>query len=827
MARGARFAWLITVFFAGASGCDGCEFFRGGTPDAGPRNGGVDDPCTDNTACRSGLVCSPGGTCQPSGTVQEGGVCTLSGDCVPGLYCGPRRTCVTGGDGGEGADCQSTADCEQGLYCNLEGLGGRCRATGRGDLLDSCASNIDCLAGLTCVFVGSAGACTSVQPLAGDGGVIDPPPSLPYWPGVECAIDDGPPRAYFHVPRGDATDADFFRLPYPNDVRRTATGLDLTGFPSPGTALAFDLVGRYAEAAEEDLNGFAMSPVIYFRFSRPYDWADVDGNRVMLIDLSPSSPEFGVNVGRSWFVTAGPITRYICQDWVSIRRGHGDPLRPGTTYAAILLSGIRTSEPEGHADFARDADLSALLADTMPADAALMPGWTAYQPLRDWLAQMDTPDASQVLNATVFTTHDPRARVPALRSVIRAAATAPVITDLTVCGDTTTSPCDDGGQRRCGPANAAYWEVHARISLPQFQAGTPPFEAPADGGAIALDAGGVPQVQRTEPVCMMMTIPKTSTPAGGFPVVVVAHGTGGAFTAPIADGIAEPLAQAGAATIAIDMPLHGSRRGASTRSPDVLVFNFGNPRAARDNFLQGSADLMGLIAWAEGYTLAAAGSPTTEDVRFDPSRVLMFAHSQGATHAQLILPYEDSLYAVVLSGAGGDLTESLLTKTRPVNIAAAVPLALLDMAGDGQLAVGDQHPALALLQHYFEPVDPVCFGRSVRFDPPNASSLHVFQTYGLGDSYSTERTMGAYARSVGLPHIAPRLVNINLGMPVDPPQSANVGVAGAQYTMGLRQYMPDAGEDGHFVSTQTADGRADVLRFLSTSITDAAPTIGP
>ncbi|MFK7990515.1 MAG: hypothetical protein AB8I08_31125, partial [Sandaracinaceae bacterium] len=319
----------------------------------------------------------------------------------------------------------------------------------------------------------------------------------------------------------------------------------------------------------------------------------------------------------------------------------------------------------------------------------------------------------------------------------------------------------------------------------------------------------------------------TPAPAEGFPTVIYAHGTGGAATAAARNGLAADFASdPGAVTVTIDLPLHGSRRGESTLDPDVLVFNFANPRAARDNFLQGSADLMTVIRWIEEATVPAAELPIDFDLSFDPARITLFAHSQGATHAQLFAPYEPSLLALILSGAGGDLTESLLTKTRPVNIARVLPLALLDPAADGTLVAGDRHPALAIFQMFYERVDPVNHGRAFRNEPVGDRLPHTFMTYGTGDSFSTERTMQAFARSANMPHVGPELVDVGVGDPVPPPVTGNVTVMDLPYTVGMRQYEPDDGDDGHFVSTRTTDGRADALRFLRMALSGETPAIG-
>lgn len=823
-----RSGWLCwALALALASGCT-CDFFEGGTPDAGLRDGGVGASCNADSHCREGLVCD-GTTCQPAGDRLEGAICTLTGDCVEGLYCGPGRTCLPAGDGAEGADCQSTANCERGLVCTVEGFGWRCRAGGTADLGAGCNSDRDCLAGLSC-RPGTAGALSCLNPpvFDGDGGIAGMlPPVFPAWSGETCEVDEGTPTAYFVIRRGDETDRDFYRLPFPNDILRSGSGIDLTGHPTPGTTLDVDVLGRHLEAAESDLRGFATNPVIYFRFSRPYEWDDVNDTTVWLVDITPGSPEYGRNLSRSWLFTAGRITRYICPNWMSVTTGHGSPLRPGTTYAAILSRDIRTSIEEGSTPFERSTDLNALLLDAAPTDEPLASAHAAYQPLRDWLASTTDLSRDDVLNAAVFTTQDATAMIPALREVIRDGA-APTVTDVTLCDTGVTSPCDDGLARRCSPANPDFWEIHARIALPRFQQGTPPYENPEDGGGIATDGLGRPQVAATEQVCMLMTIPKVSTePVGGFPVVFYGHGTGGAFTSPMSNGLAATFAGGPRAiTVAIDMPLHGSRKNGSPRDVDGLVFNFTNPRAARDNFLQGAADLMALVYWAESYVLPAADAPTDFDVRFDPSHMVIWGHSQGATHAQLMVPYEPGIIAALLSGAGGDLTESLLTKTNPVNIAGAVPLALLDVNMDGTLVAGDNHPAIQIFQMFYERVDPVNYGRLYHREPVDMIGHHVFQTYGIGDTFSTERTMAAFARSASMPHVSPELVAIGLGAVVPAPVSGNVTIDMLPFTVGLRQYMPDAGDDGHFVATRTAQGRADATRFVLEALAGVVPSIG-
>jgi hypothetical protein len=332
----------------------------------------------------------------------------------------------------------------------------------------------------------------------------------------------------------------------------------------------------------------------------------------------------------------------------------------------------------------------------------------------------------------------------------------------------------------------------------------------------------------------MMTIPTGAPPAGGFPVVVAAHGTGGSFTGPTLEGLAHEWATGDdgastvrAATIAIDLPQHGARRGGSSRPPDRLVFNFANPRAARDVWYQGASDLLALVSFAMSFDLPAASSPTGERIAFDGSRIVLWGHSQGANHASLMVPFEPNVSAVLFSGLGGDLTESLLTKTEPVDIESIVPFAIADVDGGGNVAMGDYNPALAIVQAYYDRVDPVNFGRRIWREPrgPTDTGRHVFMTYGLGDRFSTERTMAAFAFSASFPIVEPVLAPLPLSM-APPPLFLNAGVSGTMRTIGMRQYAPPAGVDGHFVSTLSPEGRADAIRFVLDALGGAPPRIG-
>ncbi len=245
---------------------------------------------------------------------------------------------------------------------------------------------------------------------------------------------------------------------------------------------------------------------------------------------------------------------------------------------------------------------------------------------------------------------------------------------------------------------------------------------------------------------------------------------------------------------------------------------------------QGTADLFALVRFAVEGGIPAADSPTGEMIAFDPNAVVLYAHSQGSTHADQMLPWESDLSAAVLSGNGGDLTLSLLNKTSPVNIKAVLPYALLDVDGAGNLPAGAFHPALALFQTWYDGVDPVNFGRRLWVDRPTDGAgaptlpAHVMMTFGPDDTFTPEPVQQAYAVAARLPSVAPQQVTLPLAS-VDAPLSENIDIDGNLMTMGVRTLLPTDGVDGHFVARRTDAGVRVTDAFLQAALQKMSPAI--
>ena len=209
-------------------------------------------------------------------------------------------------------------------------------------------------------------------------------------------------------------------------------------------------------------------------------------------------------------------------------------------------------------------------------------------------------------------------------------------------------------------------------------------------------------------------------------------------------------------------------------------------------------------------------------IKIDPLQIHFFGHSQGSTQGSLALPFSEEIGAAVLSGNGASLIDALLTKTSPVDLPSVLPFALSDATAT---TIGVNHPVLSLLQQWIDPADPLNFAEPVTRRPIDGGRpKHVFQTFGLGDTYSPPETMRIYALAGYLSQVEPEQSELDLPL-LAPPVYGNVDLEGVYYTLGLRQYEPPSGEDGHFVVFDVNQANDDMVHFFETA-TAGPPEIG-
>jgi hypothetical protein len=223
------------------------------------------------------------------------------------------------------------------------------------------------LAGLTCLDSKCAVAPPGISPLGQP------------WQGVDCTppVEDDV-KAYFEVPgAAGADEGDFFRLPFPTDVRRNKNKLDLSGFPTPGSALlGIDAVQLYVDAISANDTGWGAYPTVIFRFSGPFDFDTFDVGAVQFIDIT--DPAKGRSIGWRRFYTDAR-TNYICQNFVAVQPPLGSPLEAGHTYGVYILSSAGDKILTGRATMnvpdpkpvVASDNMAAVLKASAPSDAKL------------------------------------------------------------------------------------------------------------------------------------------------------------------------------------------------------------------------------------------------------------------------------------------------------------------------------------------------------------------------------------------------------------------------------------------------------------------------
>jgi predicted esterase len=592
--------------------------------------------------------------------------------------------------------------------------------------------------------------------------------------------------ALFELP-GDS--ADFYAVPFPNDLRREPDGtIDLSAFPTNSL-----IADKYRQAADS-LDGFGLNQAVFFRFDGTLDspaLPDPAGSiaetaSVYLVNVDPDSPQRGERSPLAVKFRAEK-TQTLGENHLIARPYPGFGLAEGTTYAVVItnrVGGVKASPT-----------FDALMGSG--GDAKVMAARDVYRPLLDWLDEPGGDERDDVVSATVFTTQRATQIVPALRKGVFAAP-APVATNI--------AP---------GPVMATMSVFTGAYMAPNFQSGDVPYRDAPTGQIMVT--GDTAVSQRMEPMRFGLSVPPGAVPAAGFPIAIYSHGTGGDHLSFVDDGTAGALAAQGIATISTDQVLHGPRNPGGDEQIDF--FNVGNPYAMRDNSLQGTADAFAQLRLVQGMQFAD-GART---IKFDTTKVYFFGHSQGGLTGPGFVAFEPSLSGAVFSGTGGLLYLGLLYKTKPLDVSMLLATFLRDEPTD------EDNPSLAMLQMWVERADGANYA-PMFVRRPLGTPRNIFQTEGFTDTYTPNPSIEAFAVATGgdIVQLADTADIAGLtalrGRAVKAaPISGNVGGA----TAALGQYKQRTGSDGHFVVFDIATAKRQAASFLGTLAQTGTATVVP
>jgi Bacterial virulence factor lipase N-terminal len=443
------------------------------------------------------------------------------------------------------------------------------------------------------------------------------------------------------------------------------------------------------------LDGFNLQPRLSIPFDGPIDVHSVTSQTVFLVSLGDTlnhQDDGGQVVGINQVVWDPPTnTLHVESDQL---------LDQHTRYALIVTQGIHDAdgqqvEPsDGFARFRHDLNLGQSVDSALQEYRKEM--LDALQVARGaGVAEMD------IVTASVFTTMSATAVLEKMRDQLHAATPAPADFLLGSSRERTLFNLDDvsgltwNQQTRVnGPLNP----VPVNVNLLRFIPGTvgqiafgkyvsPDYETAEKFIPPVGTHTGTPVVQGVNEVFFSLYLPSGPMPAGGWPVAIFGHGSGGSKQGGGPGGgdslaLAASLAEQGIATIAINVVGHGfgplstltvkpsvgapvtfleGGRGIDQNGDGIIGNNEGisaaPPRSIirdSDGHRQTVADLMQLVRVIE-VGMDVDGNGLAD---LDPARIYYLGQSLGGIYGTEFLAVEPSVHVGVLNVAGGSGIES-------------------------------------------------------------------------------------------------------------------------------------------------------------------------
>ncbi|WP_437938072.1 hypothetical protein [Sorangium sp. So ce341] len=703
-----------------------------------------------------------------------------------------------------------------------------------------------------------AASLLSCSPAPAGGGAALPSPRGPAAREAPVSALPGASRVDFQLPRRGPPA--FYSLPWPSELLRREDGsLSWSRFPGADKAL----IATYIAAVEAEGSGFSVAPSIYFHFSsepdtrrlpdRPADTMSLR-SPVFLIDVDPRSPERGALVPLELRYHRAPL-RFIPAGTLAAKPAPGLVLRPDTLYLAVVRRdlGDPSGQPLGTTLDLERTKWTGPLADPSEERARALHA----APLDD-LASRGVA-RGEIAAVALFRTGAPHTLSERLFDA--ATRLPPRLAPRIVSAAWQTD-------RRGSPGHRSYGTIAGTYCTPNFQSQIANAPFLSGGGALARGGEGAPRVVEIPPgsryrtdACgglirarYVLTVPRTRPPAGGFPLLVTAHGTGGDATTFLGeDNFAGWAARQGIAAVSTDQPLHGGADalGARPGSRDAGVlalagipaglfrgqklgaalafYNPVNPAATRDNLRQAGIDasLLARVIADTDFSRATrpGGGPLLPALhgrpapRFDKGRILLAGHSQGSQSAAAQAALDPLFRGVLLSGCGGDARLGILRRgDLPFMPFLEAALELRE----GELT--EFHPFMTLVQTLVDPVDPQSYARLYREPLPGRRPQNVLHVGGLPDTYTPPETAVALAIALGATPLRPVRADAGALPFLRAAQTRGLlrgNIAGGQATAAFVQVAATRGEDGHFALFHERDAARLAMQFLRSAAASA------
>ena len=627
-----------------------------------------------------------------------------------------------------------------------------------------------------------------------------------------------------------------------------------------GDESALDDIGRQIGYSEDDLKGVPEGANLGLGCGNPLALASLSEGETVL--------DLGSGAGFDCFLAAervGPAGRVIGVDMtpemIDKARGNADKggydhvefrlsadsfrpanllqllpvpgqgLRPKTTYAAIVLRSLGAA---GTQWLGQNPTLTDLLAERVPSGPRGADLARAFRPLSRATLNDLGVHPQDIAAATVFTTGDPAA------SLIKQVAWANT--------QAAPQPSEPITQRDVYPDFSV---VKSAWPAPQYQDGAVPFLFA--GGRQVVDAQGMPVRQHDKRAPFQVSVPKGVMPAAGFPLYLYCHGTGGKeneaidrgrmavpnSTPPLGSGIASFVSPRGWGTACMAGEYSPSRIGFMA-ADGYLAYNFLNPVAMRDNFVQMTLEQVHFLNMLLALRLDPALFPGTDasaspdgKVGFDPDNVIVGGQSLGSYLAGMLGSTAGRFQGVILTGAGGSWVEFAFGPEVPFKLQTVIELLTLP--------IGERldrfHPIIMGFDLAVGPADNTHYHRYMIREPlPGNLVPHVLTIEGYKDLQVSTDLQRALVLAIGLDHVGPdpgptadeQLLPVlpiagldHLSYPV---QGNRVTPAGTRTAVVVR-YPEDGIREGHYVSFQLDAPKRQMGEFLDAIVAGTVPTV--
>ncbi len=534
---------------------------------------------------------------------------------------------------------------------------------------------------------------------------------------------------------------DFWSVPMPSELRRQSDGtFNLDRWPGERSSL----VTTWLTSIDARVDGWGVNSGAFLPLSGAIDVgtlpktpADslVDASSVFFVDVTKGSPDYGKRLPLEVSFTA-EAAPFRAPNLLAVIPVAGFTRRAKTTYAVVVTDAVKDV---AGAPLGRSEAFHAALTMMKDANADAV---EALKPLRTWLDETKF-DRRRVVGATVFTTIDPMSSLQRLSSWV----------------ETLPAPSLEQPFTRLD-GYARYELFVGRYRVPHVQSGPKPGR-----GKIVWSADGATPVQQgTQSVRLSVSIPKGSMPAGGWPLMLYLHGSGGEYREamdrgplaptttrdkqgdpPLGTGPSDWLAARGVAVMGFDFPLHGDRESPPDTTGRMLYDVFGDIDSSVDNMQVAAMEVQYLTRLlSTGVTVNVNGTPA----RFDLTKLSAMGHSMGSTIGIPVATVDPRIQGYVFSGAGGLLLEVATSTTYPVRLQELVSQLL---GFQGAQVIDRTHPLLHAFQSLWDFTDPSAKARHVAVEPLPGKSAHpAFQPQGVIDGYFHPWAQTAVAVQLGV-----------------------------------------------------------------------------